>query len=85
MINRQEVSKLLAHLTPRNNDDIKAIQKYVCISTLVFLGLRMSELRALRWHNIDFDLQKLSIKTNQFIKHTKYLSHYFHMLLYLPR
>ena len=55
MISRQEVAKLLAHLTPRNNNDIKAIQKYVCISTLVFLGLRMSELIALKWKNIDLD------------------------------
>tara|TARA_Y100000296_G_C5162236_1_gene252508 strand:+ start:684 stop:1991 length:1308 start_codon:yes stop_codon:yes gene_type:complete len=55
MINRQEVSRLLDHLTPRNNEDIKSIQKYVCISTLAFLGLRMSELIALKWSNISLD------------------------------
>ena len=55
MINRQEVARLLEHLTPRDNEDIKAIQKYVLVSTLVFLGLRMSELIALKWKNIDLD------------------------------
>jgi integrase len=55
MINRQEVSRLLDHLTPRNNEDIKSIQKYVCISTLAFLGLRMSELIALKWSSVNLD------------------------------
>lgn len=55
MINRQEVSRLLNHLTPTNNEDIKSIQKYVCISTLAFLGLRMSELIALKWNDINLD------------------------------
>ena len=55
MINRQEVARLLNHLVPSNSDDIKAIQKYVCVSTLAFLGLRMSELIGLRWSSIDLE------------------------------
>ena len=70
MISRQEVSRLLEHLTPRDNEDIKTIQKYVLVSTLVFLGLRMSELIALKWKNIDLDSGRWEV--TQTIVESKY-------------
>ena len=55
MINRQEVARLLTLLTPTNNEDIKSISKYVIVSCLVFLGVRMSELIAFKWKFVNLE------------------------------
>ena len=62
-ITLQEAKLLLKVLCPRTNDaSINQWRNFAIASTFVFCGLRMSELRAIRWHNIDFNLKKLSIK-----------------------
>ena len=60
MINREEVRRLLNHLTPKDNN-VKDWLRFTCITTLAFTGLRMSELRALRWDRINFTTQKIMI------------------------
>ena len=52
MINRAEVKALLEHLKPKDKDIVK-LHRYVAITTMTFLGLRMSELIALKWNDID--------------------------------
>ena len=61
MITLQEANRLLKVLFPKDND-ITNIRNFAIASVFVFCGLRMSELRPLRWHNIDLNLNKLSIK-----------------------
>lgn len=64
MITFREAKLLLEKLCPNQESSIEEWRNFTIASTFVFCGLRMSELRALRWHNIDFDLQKLSIKNS---------------------
>ena len=62
MITLQQARALLRLLKPKNDNDIDEWLKFTIACVFVFCGLRMSELRALRWHNINLLLYKLSIK-----------------------
>ena len=64
MITLQEANRLLKLLYSRDND-ITDFRNFTIASVFVFCGLRMSELRALRWHNIT--LGKQDIITKQYI------------------
>lgn len=61
MITLREAKLLLKFLYPKVNSVI-AWRNFTIASVFVFCGLRMSELRALRWHNIDLNIGKLSVK-----------------------
>ena len=61
MITLQESKRLLKLLYPKDND-ITGMRNFTIASVFVFCGLRTSELRPLRWHNIDLKLKKLSVK-----------------------
>ena len=60
MINRHEVNSLLEHLKPLTNPNkdmdkfVVECQKYMAIATLAYLGLRISEMLALKWSDITF-------------------------------
>ena len=60
MINRQEVAKLFKHLMPTDKNP-SAWLKFAVVVTLAFTGLRLGELRALRWDRIDWILGKITI------------------------
>ena len=60
MINRQEVARLFKHLMPTNKNP-NAWLKFAVVVTLAFTGLRLGELRALRWDRIDWILGKITI------------------------
>jgi integrase len=64
MITLQEANRLLKVLYPKDNH-ITDIRNFTIASVFVFCGLRMSELRGLRWHNIA--LGKEDIITKQYI------------------
>jgi len=60
MITLEEAIKLFNHLIPKEKD-IKQLQKFAVVSTFIFTGIRMSELRALRWDHINFETEKYTI------------------------
>lgn len=60
MINRQEVARLFKHLMPTDKNP-NAWLKFAVVVTLAFTGLRLGELRALRWDRIDWILGKITI------------------------
>lgn len=60
MINRQEVARLFKHLMPTNKNPNSWL-KFAVVVTLAFTGLRLGELRALRWDRIDWILGKITI------------------------
>jgi integrase len=62
MITLQQARALLRLLKPKTENDIDEWLKFTIACVFVFCGLRMSELRGLRWHNINLLLYKLSIK-----------------------
>ena len=51
MISIPQAAKLFQYLKPKDND-VKAWQKFAVVSTLMFTGVRMSELRGLKWDAI---------------------------------
>ena len=61
MITLQEANRLLKLLYSRDND-ITDFRNFTIASVFVFCGLRMSELRALRWHNITLGKQDIITK-----------------------
>ena len=60
MITLDEAIKLFNHLIPKDKD-IKQLQRFAVVSTFIFTGMRMSELRGLRWDYINFETEKYEI------------------------
>ena len=60
MINRPEVKRLFQHLIPTNKNP-NIWLKFAVVVTLAFTGLRLGELRALRWDRIDWILGRITI------------------------
>jgi integrase len=60
MITLDEAKQLLKHLMPKGLD-IKDWQKFMVACVFTFTGMRMSELRALRWDRINFITQHITI------------------------
>ena len=62
MISLQEAKKVFFHLLPaKENKDIRAWQKFALVSTFMFSGMRMSEVRGLRWEAINFKVGKMLV------------------------
>ena len=53
MISLQQAGKLFHHLKPRGKE-VRAWQQFAVVSTLMFAGVRLSELRGLKWDAITF-------------------------------
>ena len=76
MISLPEVVRLYEHIKPKDHPkistgsngyikeytDIREWQKFAVISTFIFTGMRISELRGLQWDAINFDDLEIEIK-----------------------
>jgi integrase len=60
MISKQEVKELLNLLAPKNADTHSWL-RFTVVAVFVFTGMRMSELRALRWDRLDLVTQKFKV------------------------
>ena len=63
MISLNEAVSLIKHFIKpcQEHKNIKDLQKLAVVSTFIFTGMRMSELRGLRWEYINFETQKWEI------------------------
>jgi len=61
MISLGEVIRLIKYLEPKN-DDIKDWQRFVVIATFIFAGMRMSEVRGLKWDCVDLNNRAIKIR-----------------------
>jgi len=60
MISLQQCQKLFQYLIPKG-EDIRDWQKFTVVSTLMFAGVRLSELRGLKWDAINFTTGEIKI------------------------